>query len=208
MIILIYLLWYLVNLKFYWIYFFTWCWFWAYILHTTPILYWLRGVFCGLKFGLPEKHSKFEKNLRHGFDKSADLLSKRQNHEEDFFKICVLLRKSERVTTIFTTACWIFFSLIFKAGYFHFWFTAIISFLFFKVIDFYNKKLEPMKEGTLGVEEMQEFIRQTAIQFPTEKLKVKEKKTLYSSHIIIQKYWGIKPILLHIALINKIFTWL
>jgi len=39
------------------------------------------------------------------------------------------------------------------------------------VIDFYNKKLEPMKEGTLGVEEMQEFIRQTAIQFPTEKLK-------------------------------------
>ena len=45
-----------------------------------------------------------------------------------------------------------------------------------------------MKEGTLGVEEMQEFIRQTAIQFPTEKLKVKEKKTLYSSHIIIQKY--------------------
>ena len=31
----------------------------------------------------------------HGFDKSADLLSKRQNHKEDFFKICVLLRKSE-----------------------------------------------------------------------------------------------------------------
>ena len=25
----------------------------------------------------------------HGFDKSADLLSKRQNHEEDFFKLCV-----------------------------------------------------------------------------------------------------------------------
>ena len=68
-----------------------------------------------------------------------------------------------------------------KAGYFNFWFTAIISFLFFKVIDFYNKKLEPMKEGTLGVEEMQEFIRQTAIQFPTEKLKVKE-KTLFFPH--------------------------
>ena len=62
------------------------------------------------------------------------------------------------------------------------------------MIDFYNKKLEPMKEGTLGVEEMQEFIRQTAIQFPTEKLKVK--KSLYSSHIIIQKYWGIKQIML------------
>ena len=27
--------------------------------------------------------------------KSADLLSKRQNHEEDFLKLCVLLKKSE-----------------------------------------------------------------------------------------------------------------
>ena len=32
-----------------------------------------------LKFGLPEKHTKFEKNLPRGFDKSADLHSKRQN---------------------------------------------------------------------------------------------------------------------------------
>ena len=49
-----------------------------------------------LKFGLSEKHTKFEKkNLPHGFDKSTDLLSKRQNHEEDFFKFCVLLKKSE-----------------------------------------------------------------------------------------------------------------
>ena len=48
-----------------------------------------------LKFGLSEKHAKFEKNLPHGFDKSADLLSKHQNHEEDFFKSCVLLKKSE-----------------------------------------------------------------------------------------------------------------
>ena len=41
-----------------------------------------------VKFGLPkyEKHTKFEKNIPHGFDKSADLLSKRQNREEDFFK--------------------------------------------------------------------------------------------------------------------------
>ena len=39
------------------------------------------------KFGLSEKHTKFKKNLPHGFDKSADLLSKRQNHEEDFFQI-------------------------------------------------------------------------------------------------------------------------
>ena len=44
------------------------------------------------KFGLSEKH-KIWKNLPHGFDKSADLLNKRQNHEEDFFKLCVLLRK-------------------------------------------------------------------------------------------------------------------
>ena len=31
------------------------------------------------------------KNLPHGFDK----LSKPRNHEEDFFKLCVLLKKSE-----------------------------------------------------------------------------------------------------------------
>ena len=48
-----------------------------------------------LKFGLSEKHTKFEKNPPHGFDKSADLLSKLQNHEKDFFKLCVLLRESE-----------------------------------------------------------------------------------------------------------------
>ena len=48
-----------------------------------------------LKFGLSEQYTKFEKNLPHGFEKSADLLSKRQNHEEDFFKLCVLLKKSE-----------------------------------------------------------------------------------------------------------------
>ena len=45
-----------------------------------------------IKFGLFEKHSKFEKNLPYGFDKSADLLSELY---EIFFKICVLLRKSE-----------------------------------------------------------------------------------------------------------------
>ena len=48
-----------------------------------------------LKFGLSEKHTKFEKNLPHGFEKSAELLSKRQNHDEDFFKLCALLKKSE-----------------------------------------------------------------------------------------------------------------
>ena len=55
-----------------------------------------------LKFGLSEKHTRFEKNLPHGFDKSANLLSKRQNHEEDFFKLCVLLRKFELYTCNFT----------------------------------------------------------------------------------------------------------
>ena len=48
-----------------------------------------------VKFGLSERHTKFEKNLPHGFDKSAYLLSKRQNHKEDFFKLCVLLKKSQ-----------------------------------------------------------------------------------------------------------------
>ena len=48
-----------------------------------------------VKFGPSEKHTKFEKKIPHGFDKSADLLSKRQNHQEDFFKSCVLLKKSE-----------------------------------------------------------------------------------------------------------------
>ena len=37
---------------------------------------------------------KIWKNLPYGFDKSADLLSERQLYEI-FFKICVLLRKSE-----------------------------------------------------------------------------------------------------------------
>ena len=48
-----------------------------------------------LKFGLSQKHTKFKKNLPHGFDKSADLLSKCQNHETGFFKLCVLIKKSE-----------------------------------------------------------------------------------------------------------------
>ena len=46
-------------------------------------------------FGLSEKHTKFEKNLPHGFDKLADLLSKRQNHDKELLKLCVLLKKSE-----------------------------------------------------------------------------------------------------------------
>ena len=48
-----------------------------------------------IKFGLSEKHTKFEKNLPYGFDKSADLLSKRQTHKEDGANFCGLLRKAE-----------------------------------------------------------------------------------------------------------------
>ena len=52
--------------------------------------------FMQVKFKFFEKHSRFwKKNLPHVFYKSADLLSKHQNHEEDVFKICVLLRKSK-----------------------------------------------------------------------------------------------------------------
>ena len=50
-----------------------------------------------IKLGLSRKHTKFEKNLPHGFDKSADLLSKRQNHEEDFFQI---ICASQKVRTL------------------------------------------------------------------------------------------------------------
>ena len=40
---------------------------------------------------------KIWKNLPHGFDKSADLLSKRQNHVEDFFQI---MCASQKVQTL------------------------------------------------------------------------------------------------------------
>ena len=55
----------------------------------------LIGAPAELKLGISEKPTKFEKNLPHGFDKSAELLSKRQNHEGFIFKLCVLLKKSE-----------------------------------------------------------------------------------------------------------------
>ena len=43
------------------------------------------------------------KNLPQGFDKSADLLNIHQNHEEYFFKLRVLLKKSELYFTKFST---------------------------------------------------------------------------------------------------------
>ena len=55
-----------------------------------------------LKFGLSEKHKKFEKNLPYGLDKSADLLSKRQNHDKDFFQI---MFASQKVRTLELKIC-------------------------------------------------------------------------------------------------------
>ena len=54
-------------------------------------------LFCDFKVKVRtfwETH-KIWKNHLYGFDLSADILSKHQNHEEDFFKLCVLLKKSE-----------------------------------------------------------------------------------------------------------------
>ena len=45
-----------------------------------------------VKFGLSEKHTKFDKMF---FMDLTNQLSKHQNHKEDFFKLCVLLKKSE-----------------------------------------------------------------------------------------------------------------
>ena len=46
-----------------------------------------------VKFGLSEKNTEVEKSLPRGFDKSNDLLSKCQNHEEDFFRIMCASQK-------------------------------------------------------------------------------------------------------------------
>ena len=48
-----------------------------------------------VKFGLSKEALKVWKDLPHGFDKTVDLLSKRQKNEEDFFKICMLFRKAK-----------------------------------------------------------------------------------------------------------------
>ena len=57
---------------------------------------WLRGydIETGKVRTFWETHQIW-KNLPRGFDKSADLLIKRQNHKEDFFQLCVLLKKYE-----------------------------------------------------------------------------------------------------------------
>ena len=71
------------------------------------------------QFGLSEKHTKFEINLPHGFDKSVDLLSKRQNHEEDFFKLCVLLKKSELYLKSYNSSIYGYLTWKFKNTYIH-----------------------------------------------------------------------------------------
>ena len=66
------------------------------IFHSNQIinhLNWQKKNICNVRT-FWETH-KIWKNLPHGFEKSPDLLSKRQNHEEDFFRLCVLLKKSK-----------------------------------------------------------------------------------------------------------------
>ena len=53
-----------------------------------------------VKFGPSEKHTKFEKKIPHGFDKSADLLSKCQNNKDDFFKLYLFSQKLQTLTCI------------------------------------------------------------------------------------------------------------
>ena len=53
-----------------------------------------------IKFGLSEKHTKFEKHLPYGFEKSADLLSKCQNNKDDFFKLYLFSQKLQTLTCI------------------------------------------------------------------------------------------------------------
>ena len=59
---------------------------------------------------------KIWKNLPYGFDKSADLLSKRQNHKADFFKLCVLFKKSELYVIGFPFESGIFLMFVKRSG--------------------------------------------------------------------------------------------
>ena len=47
------------------------------------------------QFTLSDKHTKFDKIFFIVSTNQLIYLSKRQNHEEDFFKLCVLLKKSK-----------------------------------------------------------------------------------------------------------------
>ena len=62
---------------------------------TTNSLCKINNFFPAIKVWTFWETHKILKNLPRDFDKSADLLSKCQNHKEDFSKLCVLLKKSE-----------------------------------------------------------------------------------------------------------------
>ena len=53
------------------------------------------GVEYLLKFGLSEKYTKFENIFLMVLTNQLIYLVNVKNHEEDFFKLCVLLKKSE-----------------------------------------------------------------------------------------------------------------
>ena len=68
----------------------------------------------GVKFGLSVKHTKFEKNLPHGFDKSADLLRTSKPWGRFFQIMCA----SQKVRTLklypFLNNKFIFFAIQLK----------------------------------------------------------------------------------------------
>ena len=75
----------------------------------SDVVYWRRYTNLALVWILKQNNDKdrtfwetqkIQKNLPHGLDKSADLLGKRQNHEDDFYKLCVLLEKSKLYQTL------------------------------------------------------------------------------------------------------------
>ena len=74
-----------------------------FFLSRSHIAYIFPHPHAKVKFGLSEKHTKFEKILPHGFDKSADLLSKCQNHGEDFFQIMCASQKIRTLRKQFRT---------------------------------------------------------------------------------------------------------
>ena len=68
-------------------------------MEYSSFFYFMTSTLCGRNciFIFLVHFTIFSKTIKvpHGFDKSADLLSNRQNHEEDLFKLCVLLKQSE-----------------------------------------------------------------------------------------------------------------
>ena len=59
-----------------------------------------------LKFGFSEKHTKFEKNLPHGFDKPADLRSKKSKPWGRFFQSTCASQKVPTLKRPYLGAVW------------------------------------------------------------------------------------------------------